>query len=45
MKKEGMPIVVPMIMYWLLFVLCINSIAVMLNDYLLLTILGFVGGE
>jgi hypothetical protein len=43
--KKGIRIVVPVIMYLLFIVLCINSLAVMLNDYLILTLLGFIGPE
>ena len=32
-------------MYLMIFMLCINSLAVMLNDYLILNMLGFIGGE
>ena len=41
--KKGIRIVVPIVMYLLFIVLCINSIAVMLNDYLILTLLGYIG--
>ena len=45
MKKEGMRIVVPMIFYWLVFVLSINSIALILNNYLMFALLGWTGPE
>jgi len=32
-------------MYLMIFMLFVNSLAVMLNDYLILTLLGWVGAE
>jgi hypothetical protein len=45
MKKEGIRIAVPKIFYWLVFVLCVNSIALILNNYLMFALLGRTGPE
>jgi hypothetical protein len=33
------------IMYWLVFVLCVNSLALILNNYLMFALLGWTGPE
>ncbi len=45
MKKDGIRIVIPMIFYWLVFVLCINSLALILNNYLMFALLGWTGTD
>ena len=33
------------IMYWLMFVVCVNSLALMFQNYLMFSLLGWTGSE